>query len=286
MSSKGLWDGRNKHVHLKGFNKEIFNYLTARMKADSERVLMQKTFKFLRAKKRLNADLSVSNKRMRMTVQLLRVLNETELDRMRSTMGSVFAIGLTTPVPSLKAIKDDTTHQLRDTVPLMEHHQVRIVTCIAKDVDADANKERAPFPAVSLVAGNYDKSEAKKAIKKEKWARLCGFPGFDLEYLESATGVTDLHLNLKFKKLLGSSSTVRKAQRGGKHFPAARTGNVNISVGTYVRTNGLTYQIKSISEEDKRVKLVDVCGYDSEETAMEIEYDVATDLVYRHIIKQ
>jgi hypothetical protein len=63
MSTKGNWDGRNKHVHMHGMNQELFQYISQSIESPLIRKLFVKSFKFGRAKKRLNPDLSVSNKR-------------------------------------------------------------------------------------------------------------------------------------------------------------------------------------------------------------------------------
>ena len=114
------------------------------------------------------------------------------------------------------------------------------------------------------------------------YKRLCPCDGVDIEYITSETGVTDLHFNVKFKTVLGSSLVVTKAQSSafiGKHK------QLELQVGQMLKRpmNGkdTLCNIRSICRETKRVKL-DVSGFESDGTAESIDIEEATNLVKEH----
>lgn len=125
-------------------------------------------------------------------------------------MGSVFAVGTTKAAPTTKEIAK-SEGKISDMVHLKDHDAVRAVTCNSEDLDFDPTKDVAPCDALSGEA--TDGNEAMHKLRsRKKQPRLSPFPGVDLEFLQSETGLTDLHFNLKFKNLLGDSSTVRMLQ--------------------------------------------------------------------------
>lgn len=263
MHTKAQWDGRNKHMHMAGCNYELFQCLKGKVFSKLEICPIEKKYQFKRAKKRLNADLSVSNKRLRTKVDMVRVLEEGELDTVWSTLGSTFGVATTKPVPTLKATREGS---LNDTVYLNDHDQVRIVTCRNDDIDLDPMKEKEACPVTVGSdaigeAGDIDPLE----IARLKNARRCYYPGLEFEFLQSETGVTDLHFNLAFKKLLGGSPTVRKAQVGGTTgFEAPMAGDdlLELTVGDeLVHSEQVCKVLSTDREKDKAVcQLVGTVG--------------------------
>lgn len=239
LSCKGVWDGRNKHVHMIGANYELFQCLQKKtLKQGIESKPMQKKYNYRRAKKRMNSDLSVSNERLKTTVDLVRIVEEAHLDLARRALGSAFAVALTKPVPTLKQMMD---LKVSDTVHLRETDIVRIVTCGNDDLDIDSKKDVAPCPVLSETeapqAPSFD-AQQQESIDGLKRAKRCPFPGLELEHQRSETGLTDLHIHIIFKKLLGKSRTVRKAQRGGRLTrAAARKNSYTCAIGDELMWN-------------------------------------------------
>lgn len=274
MHTKAQWDGRNKHVHMAGCNYEFFQYLKATVFNRMVVGPIEKKYQFKRAKKRLNADLSVSNRRLRTKVDMVRVLEESELDVLRSTLGTTFGVAITKAVPTLKAIKQGN---VSDTVYLKNHDQVRIVTCRDDDIDVDPMKEREPCPVItSSDVGGNDGDIDHEEIARLKNARRCYYPGLEFEHLQSETGVTDLHFNLVFKKLLGCSPTVRKAQLGGK-VCVSKFGEelLELEVGDELVQKGKVYKVRSIDIEKDKV----VCCITGGTTSLTLAYEEAKNLM-------
>jgi hypothetical protein len=124
------------------------------------------------------------------------------LESVRGTLRSCFAIALTKPVPSLKQIRASKERHgvpLSDTVYLHDQDKVRIVMCREDDIDCDRKKD------IAILSFDVNTAIDNDLITKQFNARVCPFPGLEIEFIESKTGLTDLHVNLKFKKLLGSS---------------------------------------------------------------------------------
>jgi hypothetical protein len=219
-SSKSQWDGRTKHVHFPGVNKECMQYITYMMKlflGETSNPLCEDKMTVTKAKKLCHHNLSVSNKKRKYDISLLRVVEEHELDLVRAVLGSTFGVGLTHSAPTIKDIKKtmDLTGKDISTVELQTHQTVRIVTCREDDVDFDLTKDRALAHGdpsdnqsdsdVTPIYVPFDKSHPQK-----HWI---SFPGCDFFFEEST--ITNFHVALRFKKLKGDTSTVSKAQNGG-----------------------------------------------------------------------
>lgn len=244
LSSRGKWDGRNKHIHMVGANSELFSYITDGIESECGDAVINDTFHCGRAKKRMNANLSVCNKRIKTRGKLVRLLDGPVLEEMRSTVGSAFGIGITKAVPTMKEIAS-SEGRVSDTVHLKEHDVVRVVTCNLEDLDFDPEKDVAPCPVFSNSGMRGDTAmDNIRSMKKQP--RLLPFPGIDIEFLQSETGLTDSHFNLKFKKLLGGSSTVRMLQC--RSIVAAENGEpAGVVVGDQLVKDGVSYSVKSVT---------------------------------------
>lgn len=210
MSSRAKWDGRNKHIHILGGNYELFSDLKSKVEKDIGALVIKDSFQCKRAKKRLNADLSVSNKRMKPKGHLVWLLDQDSLDCFRSSVGSSFAVANTAAVPTMKEIREC---KKSDTVHLKEHDLVRIATCQLEDKDTDSDREQSPCPVTSEDV--FEDTQIYNLRSRKKQPRLLPFPGLDLEFLQSKTGLTDIHLYLKFKKLYGGDTAVMTLQSPG-----------------------------------------------------------------------
>ena len=160
----------------------------------------------LKAQKVLNPDLSNENKRVRQHSHLVRALEEPLLKRFKGALGTTFGVANPTPVPTLK---DIDARKKKANVPLKKSTLVRITTCREKDEDAVEDMDIVPVAVASSQAITSDNSEAETArIQRQMWAKRCPFPGMDMEYLETETGLTDLHFGRRFKKMRGDSEPV------------------------------------------------------------------------------
>lgn len=224
---------------------------------------------FKRGKKRLNHDLSVSDKRLKSRAHLVRALEQHQLDAMRGALGSAFAVGVTKPIPTLKKIDSGVA---TDTAHTNDHDKVRIVTCKKGDIDTNPNKDEIPVPVLSS-----DTMEEvcidQESIERKKVAKRRTHPGIEMEFVASETGLTDLHWNAMFKKHSGKSDTVRRAQRGGKLVGANAgsmdTGVTKLNLGNMLKKDGAVHTVSSASKDGKRVHCART-GHESDGTAMSL----------------
>jgi hypothetical protein len=259
-SSKSQWDGRTKHVHFPGVNKELMQYITYMMKSvmdNDSTPLCEDTMTVSKAKKMCHPDLSVSNKKRRYDVSLLRVVEEKELDLVRSVFGSTFGVGLTHSAPTIKAIKEAAKESGKDisTVELQDHQIVRIVTCREDDVDTDVLKDKVPAHGdpfdddegdkENMAAPPFDKSHPQK--------RWISFPGCDFFFEEST--YTNFHVALRFKKLKANADTVAKAQNGGVLGRAVAAPICSIKEKDEFRYKERIYSVKVIEDGNVKSKL-------------------------------
>lgn len=268
LSAGGKWDGRTKHVHMQGCNFELAWYLIERLTATGSDII-QDEIEYSRARKRLNADLSVSNKRIKTKGCLLRILEENALSQFRMSLGSTFGAANTKAVPTLKEV-NNSKGRVKDTVHVCDHDLVRIVTCGEDDFDNDTNREIAPLVVSNVTNDPVNHRDTLADIKGlQRQPRRLPYPGIDLEFLQSATGITDLHLALKFKKLKGASQSVKRAQNlmsvaSESDVSGTGTGAGNqlechnekptLAKGDEFIYGGATYEISSVSRNGKTVK--------------------------------
>jgi hypothetical protein len=192
-----------------------------------------------KAKKLCHPGLSVSHKKRKYDISLLRVVEEHELDLVRAVLGSTFGVGLTHYAPTMAEIKKEQELTGKDisTVELQTHHTVRIVTCREDDVDYDADKDKDVAHGdlldsdddVTTAFEPYDRSHPQK--------RWISFPGCDFFY-EGST-ITNFHVALRFKKLKGDASTVAKAQNGGLETRPAMASISSLSPQAEFKYNGV-----------------------------------------------
>jgi hypothetical protein len=108
-SSKSQWDGRTKHVHFPGVNKECMQYITYTMKLFLDEIigpLCEDKMLVTKAKKLCHPNLPVSHKKRKYDISLLRVVEEHELDLVRAVLGSTFGVGLTHSAPTMAENKE------------------------------------------------------------------------------------------------------------------------------------------------------------------------------------
>lgn len=278
--SKATWMQRSKHIHIVGGNCESFQCLcgvSKRKMALRKQTAIMDSFVERRCKKRMNPDLSVSNRKRKICTTLFRVVHEDDLDDVRSVVGATFGVGVTKDAPTMKTMRDKQKAGLSvsDTVKLDNHDMVRIVTCRENDIDAEASKDRDA--ATDTV---FDRSRPQKK-------RLV-YPGCDLRFV-AKEGLTDLHIGFIFKKLPGNSGTVRKAQRGGALSPenagdvavgAADDSAASVAVNADFRCRNDMCVVKEVDKEKGTIK----CSPNWEDS--DAECDTMDTLAVEALVKQ
>jgi hypothetical protein len=284
-SSKSQWDGRTKHVHFPGVNKECMQYITHMIKLFSDSKdypWCEDKMTYSKAKKLCHPNLSVSHKKRKYDITLLRVVDEYELDLVRYTLGSTFGVGLTHSAPSMASIKKELESSGKDisTVELQRHQTVRIVTCRKDDVDSDLNKEKALAHGV-LIDPDDDDDDVSAAYepydRSHPQKRWIPFPGCDFFFEESTT--TNFHVALRFKKLKGDASTVAKAQNGGLETRASLGPIETVCPRAEFRYKGLTYNVNSVDEGRAKCKLTFEDSDDSDCEYIELPVEEVIPLV-------
>lgn len=102
--------------------------------------------------------------------------------------------------------------------------------------------------------------------------------------MQSETGLTDTHLNLKFKKLLAKTPTVRKAQRGGALPVSIEDGSESgsvlgeLEVGDELRHNGELCCAVGVNEDGSKVSLAK-SGFERRGAALELSHAEASKLL-------
>lgn len=182
-SSGGKWDGRTKHVHSQECNFELAWHLMDRLTAAGSNVI-QGDVAFSRARKRLDADLPVTNERIKTKGCLLRVLEEDALTQFRLSLGSTFGVSNAKAVPTLEQINNGKG-RVKDTVHVCDQDLVQIVTCKEDDLDNDAHHEVAPSLVNINISNHADNEQDTPAVIKgsKKQPRRPPHPGIDLEFL-------------------------------------------------------------------------------------------------------
>ncbi|CAB9505986.1 hypothetical protein SEMRO_250_G098930.1 [Seminavis robusta] len=277
---KGNWEGRTQRCHLPGWSKEFYEFIVGEMslmKQTDQIDFILEDIVLKRAKKVHSPDLSVAKKKRAMNVSLFRILEEKELDQGRRVLGSTFGVATTKNAPTLADVKAAATAQKPqpDTLKLETGDQVRIVTCAAQEKDVLDDRDRRLASAFvvddegAIVKAPYD--------RKGKQPMYLSFPGIDILY-EDSYSFTNMQFAMKFKKLLGSSSSVLKALNAGKPVPAvaeARMESINddnLAVGDEFRYRDLLYCVTSIDPENKRVGARPTWeDSDDDETILELE---------------
>ena len=178
--SKATHDCRSKHLHLAGSNFEAYLYIEAMSTLVLKEAAMppqRSNWCSSRARKELNCDLSVSNKRRKLLTDVHRYTLRSQLCSLRLVLGSTFGIGPLLVVPTMKAIR---TGKSSSTVRLRTTDDVRIVSCIEDDEAVDYN------PTMTL----------RKRLDHE---------GVDLKFHRCGS-TTDFHVHFIYSRDKGSCS--------------------------------------------------------------------------------
>ncbi|CAB9529732.1 hypothetical protein SEMRO_2605_G332410.1 [Seminavis robusta] len=283
---KGNWEGRTQRCHMPGWSREFYEYIIGMMSLMKQNdqidfILDEITLK--RAKKVHSPDLSVAKKKRQMNVSMFRILEEKELDQGRRVFGSTFGVATTKNAPTLADVKAAASSQKPqpDTIKLETGDQVRIVTCAAQEKDIlDSHDRRLASAFIvddngSIVKAPYD--------RKGRQPMYLSFPGVDFLY-EDSYSFTNMQFAMKFKKLLGNSSSVLKALNAGKPVAAVAEArmdsitNDNLVVGDEFRYRDLLYCVTSIDAENNKVGAKPTWeDSDDDETILDMEE--ATSLV-------
>jgi hypothetical protein len=246
--------------------------------SNSTNSLCQDTMSIIKAKKVCHSNLSVSNKKRKYDVSLLRVVEEHELDLVRSILGSTFGVGLTHSAPSMAAIKEEQKKTGKDIsiVDLQNHQTVRIVTCREDDIDEDPTKDKVLAIVEDLTDADSEPFD-KTGHPQKRWI---SFPGCDFFFEES--NITNFHVVLRFKKLKGNASTVAKAMNGGVEVRVPLAPIVNVIPNAEFRYGpgkGVIYSVKSVENETAKCKLTFDDSDDSDCELLMLPVHEVTELV-------
>ena len=109
LSCGGMWNGRTKHDHFVGINKEFSLYCKHchTLRGDDILELKHDGTKPMKVQ---NPDLSIQNKRVKQVTKTIRAIDEPEIKKARNTLGMV-EVANTDTVPSFKAIKEKKPKQ-------------------------------------------------------------------------------------------------------------------------------------------------------------------------------
>jgi hypothetical protein len=144
------------------------------------------------------------------------------------------------------------------------------------------NKQRSVSTPIYQSAINDLRAAADESIYNQLCAQVCLFPGLEIEYVEGETGLTDMHVNLKFKKLLGSSPTVRKAQKGGHRTQVnVVLDKLTAEVGDMLQYSNRLYQVEAVFPLKNRVELC-LAGYqrsNGDDNTLQLSFHEASRLV-------
>ena len=274
LSFKGNFAGRNKHLHFKGCSKEIMNYLTDGL----EEGVIRKQYKQYAAKKRQLPNMAVCNRRMKTTTDMVRLVTHDALSDFRLRIGSVFGAAVNKAVPTMKEQKDKNCG---DTVYCNDGDQVRLLDCDVDDLFPDEDKYNVPLPD-EIFSGGVDPNQIEERYPL-LFKRPCPYAGLDIEFTSSEYGLTDLHLNIKFKNVRAESEAVDRLRFGGcKQNPKPK--ELTIVEGALLQVDDNIFRVKHVDLEKERVKLTDYVS-ESEETVCSMELQEATELTRKYNCK-
>ena len=214
MSSGGKWDGRTKSAKVAGISKSIWGFIFSEIQQIlAERDMITCSFNGSRSRKQLFSNLSVCNRKLKHNIDMIRAMDEYEMDAFRQLLGYDFAVGVTKSAPSIKAIKEAKIQgvKLDDTVYLQNYDEVRIASCVRDLHDLNLKKEKRVRP--DLVGSNESNTLDPRNPKRQKL--LCSYRGLDVKFIQLANGVTELGFQVRFLRVPAMSQIVRKAQNGG-----------------------------------------------------------------------
>ena len=212
------------------------------------------TLKGARARKQLYPNLSVCNRKLKHSIEMIRAMDEHEMDALRQLLGSDFAVGVTRAAPSIKAINEAKAKgvKLDDTVHLQNNDEVRIASCVRDLTDLNPQKEKRARP--DDIGSNGCTTIDPRNPKRQKL--LCSYRGVDCKFIQLQNGVTQLAFQLRFLRVPAKSKIVRKAMNGGIYVDSELSENViapvpvevPIGVGDSLDHEGVVYKVISVTD--------------------------------------
>jgi hypothetical protein len=152
-----------------------------------------------RSKKVIFDNLSASRRKIKYQGELIRILNEDELDAVKMVLEASFGVGVTQSIPSLKQLKENPS--ISGTVWLQNFDPVRIVSCLhgAEDI---ASRMTKPL---------YTNSRTQSM--KKPMRLLCSYRGLDIRFTTSQYDTSKITVQCRFIKVRGDSTIVHKILR-------------------------------------------------------------------------
>lgn len=242
MSRGGQWDGRTVSAKIIGAQSSFFSYLKDELQSIIGNASFVESSRFSRMKKTVYDNLSVNRIRVKGDVQLIRLLYEDEMAAVRKVFGSTFAVGITTPVPSQKMLRENPF--MKRTVPLRNSDVVRVVTCLNSPNDKKCKPTFAP-------------SSLETSTRPMK--HQCSYRGIDFRYHNVKHGLPELTVQCRFVKVEASSFVLKELFCGnnsdGDHSDSSSSG-VIVSKGDYLTLDGPRVYVVTDVHGDGTVRCV------------------------------
>ena len=132
LGRKGRIKNRTEHIHMPGYNIEIFEDLKHTAKLAKGTLIELEPAPFHRYTKVMRADLSNQNMDVKYTSQILRAIDEPALDQVRLALGSGFGISNPMSVPNASECRKN---KKLARVRVGNGVLVRITTCKVEHTD-------------------------------------------------------------------------------------------------------------------------------------------------------
>jgi hypothetical protein len=195
MCRGGQWDGRTVSAKLNA-QPSFFRYLKDEVADAFGEELLTASLRCSRSKKVIFDNLAASRRKIKYHGELIRILNEDELDAVRKVLGSSFGVGVTHAIPSLKQLKENPF--ISGTVWLQNSDSVRIVSCCQGGMDIGSGLAKPLYP-------NSQTNSRKKPIKL-----LCSYRGLDIRFTTARHGTSEISVQCRFVKVRADSQSVHK----------------------------------------------------------------------------
>jgi hypothetical protein len=241
----GQWDGRTSLAKIVGVHSVFFGYIKEELQSILDAEISSKSVRITRSRKVIHDNLSCSRRKVRIHGQLIRILDEAQLDAVRKIFGVTFGVGVKHVVPSLKALKENPS--LKDTTWLRNMDPVRVISCLPKVDDLDVGKAKPVFPENTLSFGQNTTWKQSKSL-------FCSFRGLDFRITSTKFGVPEMSVQCRFAKVRADSIAVRKILCGDDipssesvSGSASESSELFINTGDYITLEGRkVYVVESL----------------------------------------
>lgn len=233
----GQWDGRTVTAKLQ-CPPSFFRYVKDELEEVFGDQIRKKTIRCQRQRKVMFDTLAVTRRKVTHRGELIRILNEDQLDVVRKIFGLSFGVGVLQPLPSLKFLRANPS--VSATVWLRNSDPVRIVSCIAE-------REHIDDGLAKPVCDNAQSSrEGSKTMKI-----MCSYRGMDIRYTAVKYGFSEVSIQLRFVKVRGDSNVVKKLFEKGEYDGSdGDSSSIMVSEGDFITLeSNRVYRVSAIGED-------------------------------------